>query len=335
MKQKKWTVILVVLMLLLSYQCSKKNKQLFVNISDIQIDTPQIHRYEKALFSLPMDNLQYEIQKLIPEYAVFLGEQKIDTQSVYQLKGYLTDPLIVEVKNDVLGQFKSTDFLKSRFYDGFRYYKYHFPKDTIPEIYTYISGLEYENPIRVIDNNLIISIDCYLGKDYPYYTSVGVPKYKQFSMQREFIHVDAFKAIARQKLLELEQEPVSFLDHIVFNGKVLYFLDAMMPEAPDSLKMVYSSFHIDWCEANEENMWAYFIENDLLYSKDRTLINKFVGDAPFTAHFTANSPPRAANWVGWQIVRKYMQGNDIPLKRLLTESNSQKILKQSRYKPNR
>ena len=59
-------------------------------------------------------------------------------------------------------------------------------------------------------------------------------------------------------------------------------------------------------------------------------------DAPFTAGFAAESPGRLGAFIGWQIVREYMKESDgSTLKQLMENTNSQQILKVSKYKPAR
>ena len=43
---------------------------------------------------------------------------------------------------------------------------------------------------------------------------------------------------------------------------------------------------------------------------------------------------KGAAWLGWQIVRKYMEENPkVTLAQLMAEKNAQKILTESKYKP--
>ena len=81
-------------------------------------------------------------------------------------------------------------------------------------------------------------------------------------------------------------------------------------------------------------MWSYFIQNKMLYSTDLNEIMKFTHEGPFTSAFSKESPARTAHWVGWQIVRAYMNKNpEITLQQLMDEMDAQKILTQSKYKP--
>jgi uncharacterized protein YjaZ len=79
----------------------------------------------------------------------------------------------------------------------------------------------------------------------------------------------------------------------------------------------------------------YFIEKKLLFSTDTKLNKRFLENAPFSKfylHQDRQSPGRIGVWIGWQIVKSFMQNNDVSLQKLLT-TDSEDIFNKSRYKP--
>ena len=90
------------------------------------------------------------------------------------------------------------------------------------------------------------------------------------------------------------------------------------------------------CALNEEYMWRYFVEGNLLYDSDSKLGNRFINRAPFSKFYLEidnESPGRIGTWVGWQIVRKFMQENPDTKFEQLLELDPQEILTRSKYKP--
>ena len=113
-------------------------------------------------------------------------------------------------------------------------------------------------------------------------------------------------------------------------------MDAVMPEISDTLKIGYTKEQLNWCKEYESGIWAYFIENNLLYESDYLKIQKYLAEAPFTPGIgeKSNSAPKLGIWTGWQIVKKYMNKNpELSLQHLMLEENAQKILTESKYKP--
>ena len=133
---------------------------------------------------------------------------------------------------------------------------------------------------------------------------------------------------------ELEEERADLLTEMIHQGKLLYLLDALLPLEEDEIKMNYTKDQLIWCDRNEKQVWFYFIDNDLLYSKETKEIIKFMGESPFIQGFPEGSPGRIGHWIGWQIVKAYMKKNkEVTLLELTQEKNAQKILELSKYKP--
>jgi hypothetical protein len=59
-----------------------------------------------------------------------------------------------------------------------------------------------------------------------------------------------------------------------------------------------------------------------------------MNDAPFTATISQESPGRLGTWVGWQIIKSYMDENtDVSLQQLMKTTDYQLILNKSGYQP--
>lgn len=329
--------LIFLLLIFLFSGCKDEKKKLLVDLSKVEKPTIKINRYEEDLFELDLVNLAEGLERLKGDYKFFLGDNPTDTLSLVQMQGYMSDPLVQDIYQDVVETYPKLEFLESELSKAFHYYRYYFPKAKIPEVYTYISGLDYEAPVKYVEDSLlIIALDMYLGEKYNYYPKVGIPQYKTQGFIKENIVVDCMKAIARSKLYDVSQNQ-TLIDYMVYEGKLLFFTDAMLPEVNDSLKIVYNPKQMEWSRQNESKVWSYLIDQDLLYTNDLFKINKMIGDAPFTAVFGNNSAPRIANWIGWQIVRKYMfKQEDMQLEKLFSPKlDGQTLLNKSKYKPHK
>jgi hypothetical protein len=88
----------------------------------------------------------------------------------------------------------------------------------------------------------------------------------------------------------------TLLDNMIFNGKILYLLDAMLPETDDSLIIAYKNSQLEWCKTNEAFIWAHLLENKLLYSTDHTSAEQVHERGPFYSGASAgNHRPALAN----------------------------------------
>ena len=329
-----WTGILY-LMIFISFSCgSQKNPWQNTDIDRIPEPAVAIYRYEEALFSADTTRFATEIGHMMDTYAVFLGNAPPDPEGIHQLLEYIRDPFIQELNRMIQSAYPDLQEQEFQLSEAFRYYSYYFPDQALPEVYTYISGVDYQNPVLFQPPHLLIALDMYLGADYEPYRQLGVPAYLIRNFTREFLVRDCVSELAAFHMKD-HYPGDDVLAKMIVEGKKLYFLDAILPLEEDSVKIGYTDEQLKWCFENESNLWKFFIENAVLYSTDIQIINKFFSDGPFTRGFP-NSPARLGTWLGWQIVRSYMEGHPgLKLQDLLAENDVRKILTDSGYKPDK
>jgi len=303
------------------------------DVSKIQIPGATVHRYDLDLFRVDLNNLQPGLEKLKPEYMFFLDTDLGDPDKLSGMKGYLENERNIQLSQEVAKKYPDLSKLGDELADAFRHYRYYYPQATIPRVYTYISGCDYDHPVQVADSVMLIAIDTYLGKDYKVYEADGVPLYKTTRMQPEYILPECVSQLCAVQYPS-DVPGNNLLEQMVFSGKRLFFMNAMIPGYPDNLVIGYTPEQWDWITKNEVHVWAAILENQMLYSTSGQVMRTFLADGPFTADFTKDSPPRLGDYIGWQIVTKYMEENpDVTLQELMQEPDAQKILSRSRYKP--
>jgi uncharacterized protein YjaZ len=123
---------------------------------------------------------------------------------------------------------------------------------------------------------------------------------------------------------------------MIYFGKQLYFKDLMIPFKTEAQRIGYTEAQLKWAFSNESYIWRYFIERELLFSTDSKLPGRFITPAPFSKFYLegidTESPGRLGQYMGWQIVRAYMQQNKVSLKDLL-KADSEEIFNNSKFKP--
>lgn len=292
-----------------------------------------IHRYGKSLFQIDTLDFLNGVSKMQDEFVLFLGTDTNNPAKLQPLYEYVTDTHLISIANKVIEVYPELTDIEIQLGDAFSRYEYFFPDYQIPEVYSYISNLYYEKPVIIDDSVIIIAIDVYLGADFPYYRTLGLPYYIIRRMNSENIAVDVMKEIYNTDL-ERHYKQKTLIDRMVNSGKLLYYLDAVLPNTPDSIKIGYTSSQINWIDSNKKNVWAYLINNKLFYSPDYKIQSNFLKEAPFTSGFSNNSPPRLGIWMGWQIVRRYMDKHpDVSLQQLINNNDAQEIFNKSGYKP--
>ena len=327
MKKINTTVFLFVILVLGVVSCQNQFK---ADVSKIPAENVKIVRYEQALFS--SDFSESSIQNLQQSFPLFLGNSKLDSMQKSQLMAYVKDPYLSKLYEESQRVWPNLKAPEQELTESFRYLKHYFQGFRQPEIYTYISGSP--EPVHYQDGIILVGIDNYLGFDSEPYNITQVPKYKQFAMSPDFLVKDIILAVSAS-YINPPAATASLLDHMIFEGKKLYFVKSMMPQISDKVLFTQTDTHLKWLSEKENHLWRYYVENELLYKADYLAYNKFEADAPFTAVLGDDSAPRTGVWLGYQIVLSYMKKNKESLNQLIDNQQAQQILQKSGYKPAR
>ncbi len=318
------------LVFFLLFSCQEKKERIPIDVSAIPKPEVHIKNYGKALFSIPPEDLRKEIKKLQKKYPFFLQGDLDDTLNIIRLTDFITTDYIRESFTECQGKYHHLSFLKEGIETVFQRNKYIFPDFSYPQVYTYISGFDPERQVANFDSVMIIALDMYLGPKYEAYRKFGFPEYKIRFLDKAYMLRDFCVELNRYRI----PGGNDFLSRAIYEGKNLILSDALLPGVPDTIKIKYSQKQWQWIKAHEKDLWAFIIENDILYSTDSKIIQKFFVDAPFSSYFGQESPPRLGQWLGWKIVRKYFDTHpETPLNRFIRRKDAQKILQESGYRP--
>ena len=317
---KKLFFLFLVFLIVIS---CKKESQLETEISKIDVNI-SIERFDKLFANASPSDLP----KLKRDYPFMFSEKYDDSIWIKRMNDTLQRELFKEVDK----QFSNFEDINDDIYTLYQHLKYFFPEIGTPRIITTTSDVDYRNKVIVTDTIVIISLDTYLGSDHIFYE--GIQKYLRQNFTRDQIVVDLAEAYAKKYVFQPEKK--TLLDEMIYNGKLLYFKDKMIPNKTDAQKIGYTQDQLDWAKANESYIWRYFVERELLYSTDSDLPSRFINPAPFSKFYLVEidneSPGKIGQYMGWQIVRAYMENNDVILKQLLTAS-TEDIFNNSKFKP--
>jgi hypothetical protein len=329
------------LFVLFNFSC-KEADTFSVDVSDIDLKI-KVTRFEKEIFKYKIDSSEFyitnyknkfgEFFKLYNNQIIEIGDAD-ETYYPSALNEFLNYWVPKEIPQILEAEFKSFDFEQiPAIESAYKHYKYYFPEKIIPEIYTYFSSFGYS--VVTLDSIQGIGLDKYLGvQNFDIYDKVGYSQYQKSRMTKEMIPVDLIRSLAESDFPYEPELSDNLLDNMIYEGKMQYVLNCMLPKTADTLKWRYTGSQLNWANKHEKKIWNYLVEQKLLYSTDKSEIRKFVGDGPFTTVFTDVSAPRAGAFIGYKIVESYMKNNsDINLKTLLDEKNSGNILSKAKYNP--
>ncbi len=318
-------------------QLPKKEKT--VEASDIKVD---IIEFQKELFACHPEMLENELTALQQKHPTFsnvyfnqvlnLPEAGDKSMQLKVMKEFISKPAMKGLYDSVQYKFSNLDFLKKDLKVLFANYKSYFPEKPTPKVYTCISEFSY-SVFTATDSILAISLDKYLGSNYIFYASL----FQQYTFMlrtfdQKYISIDCANVLVAN-LIPPPGDKSTLLDKMIAEGKILYAIHSLLPDKKNYDIIKYTEKNWEWCKKNEPRIWAFFLEENLLYNT-RFEEYKYVKDGPNTYGMPSDSPGRVGAWVGLQIVEAYMREYpQTTLKELIAIKDGQKMLTGSKYKP--
>ncbi|MDX1652691.1 MAG: hypothetical protein R3277_09370 [Brumimicrobium sp.] len=218
--------------------------------------------------------------------------------------------------------FASLNPSKNKLTQGFRYLRFHFPDSPVPYHIFYINKLF--SPVHCSDSSISVGLENYLNPDHPIIKEI--PSNKLFEWQKESMQ---FEFLERDVLLQwiqahlFEENDGNLAQHIVQAGKLLYVLNATLPNEEERIILRYGHQDLIWAEKNEKQVWDYLVKEQLLFqNNDRDKAN-FLNAGPKTVGLPDEAPDRLGQFLGYKMVKGYMTKNkEVSLQELLkTEYN--------------
>lgn len=256
------------------------------------------------------------------------------------LQEFMSDSMIISTYNLTDRKYNSLQDLHKDLESLFKYLQYYFPnRFEVPNIYTLISGFGYQTFIFEDEKQrdaIGIGLDMFLSPEIPYKKifpdNTNFSDYLTRSWSKPFI----VKKVADLYLEEINGESPGhrLLDYMIHNGKGLYITSLLLPEKNDTIIHEYTKEQMDWCYANELQMWSFFLDQKLFYESNFKKIGKYIFPAPKSPDMPDAAPGRTGNFIGYQIVKAYMNRYpETTIEELIRMTDSQQFLEKSKYKP--
>lgn len=292
----------------------------FISLSDSVVNITSKDELISFLGRYPVIRDYFLRRSMYPNDSVFLEE----------LYKRFTNNYLDTLREDVKRVFGDEQQLKQQFQEAFSNMRYYYPDAQLPKVQTLVTGLD--NDMLVSDSLIIISLDYYLGPGAKYRPNMYEYLLRQYVKENIVPSTMLLYGMNRFSYNDLADDR-AIADMMAF-GKSYYFAKHMLPCVPDSVFIWYTGDEIKGAKENQDMIWYRLIEDQVLYSTNHMVKQRFLGERPFTIEVGEKCPGRIAQWVGWEIVKSYMKTHpETSLSQLMEMSDADKLFKESRYKP--
>ena len=198
-----------------------------------------IERFEQTLFDTPADQLQQALRDFKTKFnSPLLNIYPDDQLYMSQLADFMSDSTVRDIYRISDRQYHSLHWLEKELTVALDKAKSLDDEIDYKWFATFISG-NFGYAQRIIapreTKSVLINIDQYALGGMEKYSYFGLPMYIVEMSDSTYLASDIMAEIARQFIEVPDEQNITMLDLMISEGKVLYFLDQVMPKKdPDS-----------------------------------------------------------------------------------------------------
>ena len=323
--------ILLLCTLFLFFSCKQEKCEIPQEIAAINVKL-EARRLEQDLFKCKSKE---EVLTFIRQNRRFVDQflqakqYPSENELADQLFRMVQEPSLQQLVKETGDRFKDFNVLEEDLTNAYKHLKHYYPEAKVPQLTTFVTGMGQD--LYLSDSLLVWGLEFFIGPKAKYRPQM--PAYILYRYDKEYL-VPTTVLLLSGRYVKTDLNDNSMLSEMIANGKSLYFTERLLPCTPDSLIMGYTNQQMADVYYNQERIWGHFVEKGLLFETEQFKIKKYVGERPNVPEIGKQCPGRVGMWVGWQIVRKYMEEHpEVTLQQLMAETNARKILNESKYKP--
>ena len=331
-KAKICLLLVYILFSILFFSCSESECRLSPNISDIEVNIKykSLEKQMQQIDSWQKMVLFLETNRTVSDFFLHAQQYPNDTILAKRLFRLTKDSYMDTLFSETTQQFSDMDFILTEFENGYKRIKSFYPKIKIPKFQSIVTG--FYNDLYISDSLIIVGLDYFVGSKGSYKPN-DIPNYILSRYEKENMLPSIFTFVSN----DFNQGDLShntLLADMINLGKSYYFVSQVLPCADERIIIGFLPQEMKLVLENQETIWANLIENEMLYETDNFLKNKFVGERPNVPEVDENCPGRVGAWVGWEIVKAYMDNNSsVTLSELMATRDAHAIFQKSKYRP--
>ncbi len=288
-----------------------------VDIRSVDLRVP-IGRLDRELFSSDPANIAAASRRAYAEHGEFYrtyvedilqGVPLHNPELPVMLNAFLQDPDWRSVQHGVDSVLGDLSTEQRQLEDAFKRLQVLFPDSIVPRIITFNSGFNYG--IYPTDSVLGIGLEWFIGSDHPVIGMLApeaFPKYVKDRMRPEMLVPSAVKGWLLVHYAR-DTRGADVLTNLVEVGKAMALLDVLLPDTDKALKVAFTREQLSWCEENEYRIWRDIVSRDQLFSRQADAVGRLMNDGPYTHGLPQESPGHIGEWIGYRMVRAYLDAN--------------------------
>ena len=241
-----------------------------------------------------------------------------DTAFRNGINRFYSNPYIVALEKKIATKTKWRTESSELMLNGFKRLSYFIPNWKKPKTVYFVNS-RFAASAYCTDKSIAIGQERYLGTADRLIQQLPPNQFYGWikeAMKPNYVGSDALLVWISSN--GIEETSDNYASEMIRWGKMLFLTHICLPEIPESDVLRYSKKDFDWAVASEKSFWEYLVDEELLFKTDEETRMNFLHEGPFTTGLPAESPDRMGRFMGYVIVKQYMENNDISPKELIS-----------------
>jgi hypothetical protein len=316
--------------LLVSVMVSCSTDPLKVDVSGIKTGIAFVNLDSLMVHTAPND-LAALNRKCVAElgdiYAYEIGyciklPNNSDTAFMTGMGLFMSDPYVQKLERRIGERFAELTNVQEEIDEGFKHLKVHFSKMKLPEKVVFMNSL-FTSSVFSTEREIGVGLERYLGAETDVVKQLSFqsfPEWEKKAMNATFMSRDVLTSWITTHLVE--EADGNLAEKIVRWGKALYATQAAFPDKDPAFVLRYEPKQYEWAVENEQALWKYLVDQDMLFKIDELNTKNLLSEGPFTPGLPEKGPDRLGQFLGYRIILKYMEIRGVTLEELMKTSYS-------------
>ena len=223
------------------------------------------------------------------------------------IQRFLQLPYTLRLEKAISQKFSDKREMQDEITDGFKHLSYHFPDKKLPCSVVFLNSAFAGSAISMEDD-MAIGLERYLGKDAGVIQELPKREFYDWikeAMDSRYLERDVMASWIMTNIIEPPSG--SLVENIIYWGKINYFIEACYPEYEKSIIIRYSEEDYTWAIEHEVLFWEYLVDQNMLFKLDERTQMNMLKEGPFTPGLPDQAPDRLGQFLGWRMVKQYME----------------------------
>lgn len=245
------------------------------------------------------------------------------------LRSYYADPTLTQLRMDVARRFEDMSVYEADLNAAFTRLNNECPSFVIPKVYTQVSA--FNQSIVVGDSLIGVSLDKYLGAEYPAYKKYFYENQRATMESARIVQDCLFFYLNQQYAFPNKGHKHTLGEWMVQQGRIGWVVSKLICKKPIDVA-AYQTATKRWYTSHEREVWATMSRPELWNSTDSIKLHSLMMTSDAHPYFKDPHSRGVGLWIAMRMVGSYMEHHpQVSIDSLLRLQDFAQITKECQY----